>query len=47
MNQPMMVCRGCADNVEQRLARLKRLHDEGLINDDEFQTKRTQLLNTL
>ena len=34
-------------NVEQRLEKLKGLHDKGLITDQEFQTQRQRILNEL
>ena len=34
-------------NVEQRLEKLKGLHDKGLITDQEYQTQRQRILNEL
>ena len=33
--------------MEERLRELKRLHEEGLITDDEYQSKRNEILGDL
>jgi hypothetical protein len=38
---------GSAATVEQRMAALKRLHDEGLITEQEYSQKRSQILGSL
>ena len=35
------------DVVEERLARLKRLHERGLITDEEYRAKRQEILDDL
>ena len=34
-------------NVEQRLEKLKGLHDKGLVTDQEYETQRQRILNEL
>jgi hypothetical protein len=36
-----------AEDIERRLETLKRLHDKGLISDDEYQQKRQEILQLL
>jgi len=35
------------DDVATRLRKLKALHEEGLLTDDEFQSKRDELIGSL